>query len=163
MSAKLGVTAVYRQAFVNAKYALIDRDLTPNPDYWLSLLFRRLIGGPVFHVDSDNASLRVYANCARRGPYNFPPGTLVLYYLNIGDRNLILNLPQFKNNVLKLWALSPEGDSILSKKVKLNGRVLAMSGNELPKLRGITKQSIDVAAKTFGFIVIPNAKVTLCL
>lgn len=162
LSARSNVTAVYRQAFIRAKYGLIDRNLNPTPDYWLSIIFRSLVEGPVFNVTSDNADLRVYANCVRRDLYKFPPGALVLYYLNIGDCTLTLDLHQFKKNSLKLWALSPDGGENTSKKVRLNGQVMSMSGNELPILRGITKRRIDVAAKTFGFVVILNAKVTLC-
>ncbi len=47
---KLGMSALYRhdvvirQSFYHGCYAMIGEDLLPNPDLWISVLHKRLVG-----------------------------------------------------------------------------------------------------------------------
>ncbi|KAK2176167.1 hypothetical protein NP493_678g01053 [Ridgeia piscesae] len=66
ISAMTGISLVVRQTFYGGHYSLIDRYLQPLPDYWLSLLFKRLVGSKVLNVTTpvrDRHTLRVYAHC----------------------------------------------------------------------------------------------------
>ncbi|XP_078483608.1 heparanase-like, partial [Ciona intestinalis] len=75
-AAKMGIDIVVRQTFLEASYALIDSDFNPLPDYWLTLLYKRLVGGKVLNTTlhqckGDNCTLydrskvRIYAHCAK--------------------------------------------------------------------------------------------------
>ncbi|XP_012942806.1 heparanase isoform X2 [Aplysia californica] len=166
LCAQAGVTAVFRQTFYRGNYALLSVDLDPNPDYYLSLLYKRLILGPVLNAtfEPSISHLRVYAHCVRRDFYNYPQGAVVLYYLNLRDSNVTLTLDQFEGQSLDLFLLSPgDGAGPLSKLVKLNGQTLTMQGPELPPLNPSPhKGDISVSAQSFGFIVVPNAQVKVC-
>ncbi|KAM5192818.1 heparanase isoform 2-T2 [Mantella aurantiaca] len=70
MSAKLGIDVVMRQALFGAgSYNLVDSDFEPLPDYWLSLLFKKLVGSVVLNTSLKNSKtawetkIRIYAHC----------------------------------------------------------------------------------------------------
>uniref|UniRef100_A0A7S3C5L5 Uncharacterized protein n=1 Tax=Haptolina ericina TaxID=156174 RepID=A0A7S3C5L5_9EUKA len=65
-----------RQTLAGADYGLIDdATLEPTPDYWASVLWRRLMGTAVFRAHADGAppTLRVYAHRSPRGRSAAPP------------------------------------------------------------------------------------------
>jgi heparanase 1 len=69
MSARLGLTRVIRQQLCcGSAYDLLqDRGHLPTPDYWATLLWKRLMGRKVLAVrDGEKAgrTLRAYAHCA---------------------------------------------------------------------------------------------------
>uniref|UniRef100_A0A0B7BD96 Beta-glucuronidase C-terminal domain-containing protein n=1 Tax=Arion vulgaris TaxID=1028688 RepID=A0A0B7BD96_9EUPU len=165
ITAQYGVTRVFRQTLIGGAYALLSSSFDPAPDYYLSVLYKRLVEGPVFNISLDlsSQSLRVYAHCARRGIYS--PGALVIYYLNLADAQTVLSFPQFKNATLDLYLLTPgDADGLKSKFVKLNGNVLLMDGSTLPSLSPQPYTGdVTVEGLTFGFIVVPKANVPLCV
>ncbi|GFS06177.1 heparanase [Elysia marginata] len=167
LAAKYQVTHVFRQTFYSGSYSLIDGKLNPNPDYFLSVLYKRLVVGPVFDVVSSTATLRLYAHCVRKGFYNYPDGALVVYYLNLEDQPIIFGSGQFSNGgpaSADLFLLTP-GDSsgLTSRFVKLNGEVLAMQGSDLPSMLPRRHVGdITVSAHSFGFIVFLSADMDLC-
>lgn len=50
LAAASGYRVVIRQTFFHGCYALVGEDAVPNPDYWLSLLHKRLVGVGVLRV-----------------------------------------------------------------------------------------------------------------
>lgn len=63
--ARRGYRTVVRQTLSGSDYGLLDDvTLDPRPDYWASVLWKRLMGAEVFMVTSDQPTLRVYAHCA---------------------------------------------------------------------------------------------------
>uniref|UniRef100_A0A0B7BB74 Beta-glucuronidase C-terminal domain-containing protein n=1 Tax=Arion vulgaris TaxID=1028688 RepID=A0A0B7BB74_9EUPU len=165
LSAQFGLTRVFRQSIIGGSYALINFRGDPTPDYYLSLLFKRLVEGPVFDVSIDvlNQNVRVYAHCARRGTYS--PGALVIYYVNLDNAKAVLSVGQFKNANLDLFLLTPgDKEGLTSKFVKLNGKKLPMKGPTVPPLLPKPfKGKVTVTAQSFGFIVVPEANVKLCV
>ncbi|CAG5128376.1 unnamed protein product [Candidula unifasciata] len=165
LSAKLKATRIFRQSLVGAAYALVTSRFDPNPDYFLSLVFKTLVEGPVFDVtvETKNDKLRLYANCASNKRYS--PGALVVYYLNVADTDAVLSLSQYSDADLDLYKLSPgDEDGLKSKYVKLNGNKLVLTGDQLPELTAKAHTGdVTVEAKTFGFIVVPLAGVEFCV
>ncbi|XP_025082651.1 heparanase-like [Pomacea canaliculata] len=162
VSSTMGLNAVFRQTFYGGNYPLLDTHLNPNPDYWLTLLFKRLIRGPVFNV-TGASDVRMYAACAN--PDSFSLGALVIYFLNPNNYYAPFNLSQFPGQELRLYILTA-GDSagLMSKFSALNGAKLLMNGNELPHLSPATQTHgpVIMPPYSFGFVVLPNAAVTLC-
>ncbi|CAG5132598.1 unnamed protein product [Candidula unifasciata] len=162
-----GLPRVFRQTFIGGSYELVSsRTFNPNPDFYLSLLFKRLVEGPVFPVTSvpEAEQLRVYANCARRDYFRYPVGALVLYYLNLADEKTVLSLTQFSSEDREVFSLTPgDNNGLLSRLVKLNGDILLMPGNDIPlMLPSYQRGDITIEAQSFGFIVIPQASVPAC-
>ena len=94
---KLGIAAyhhkkVFRQDFVGRNYCLLDENAYPLPDYWLSALYKRLVGIQVLNVKGaleSGRQVRVYAHCAK-SPY--PKGSVVLIILNTIDNETVVTL-----------------------------------------------------------------------
>ncbi|CAG5127729.1 unnamed protein product [Candidula unifasciata] len=165
LAAKYRVSRVFRQDLNGGAYGILDGDSDPRPDYFLSLVFKKLIEGPVFDVSLKevNKNLRVYANCATKDAY--PSGALVVYFVNLADTDAVISLPQYQNADLDLYLLtSGDRKKLTSSSVKLNGDVLEMSGDDLPTIKPLShKGDVTVEAHSFGFIVVPSAKVALCM
>ena len=47
--------------------AMLDINLSPRPDYWNTLLWKRIMGSNVYQVNSNAESLRVYAHSMAGG------------------------------------------------------------------------------------------------
>lgn len=172
LAAAYGVTHVFRQSFFASNYALIARNLEPNPDYFLSLMYKRLVEGPVFKVITDGMSplVRVYAHCVSKRYYKYPDGALVVYYLNVATEQALLTTSQVQgldinaDSQLDLFVFTPGDDKgLLSRKVKLNGKVLEMDGDNLPKMDAqLHVGDVPLTPQSYGFVVIPYAEVPLC-
>ncbi|XP_025080824.1 heparanase-like [Pomacea canaliculata] len=162
LCAELGVEVVLRQTFFDLNYALIDHNFDPNPDFWLTLLFKRLIWGPVF-MASGRDDVRVYAACGNTEI--FSAGALVVYLLNPNNYTVDFDLPQFPDHQRLLYILTPgDEDGLLSKFSSLNGVKLEMRDDTLPPLNPVNQQSgaVTFPSFSFGFVVLPSARVTLC-
>ncbi|MBV94495.1 Heparanase, partial [Eschrichtius robustus] len=73
LSARMGIEVVMRQVFFGAgNYHLVDENFEPLPDYWLSLLFKKLVGTNVLMASvkgPDRNKLRVYLHCTNINHY----------------------------------------------------------------------------------------------
>ncbi|XP_059145604.1 heparanase-like [Physella acuta] len=163
LSALHGITQVARQTFYGGSYSLISSKLDPNPDFYLSVLYKRLVQGPVFAISNTPEKLRAYAHCASNKHY--PAGALVIYFLNLLPSPVTLKLTQFKDLDLDLYLLTPgDEEGLKSSSVQLNGQVLQMSGPDLPPLEPRTVTGdVTVEKHSFGFIVVPKADVQKCV
>uniref|UniRef100_A0A452RBI3 Heparanase n=1 Tax=Ursus americanus TaxID=9643 RepID=A0A452RBI3_URSAM len=173
LSARMGIEVVMRQVLFGAgNYHLVDENFEPLPDYWLSLLFKKLVGTSVFMASvkgPDRNKLRVYLHCTNVNHPRYKEGDLTLYALNLHNVTKRLRLPShlFDKQVDK-YLIKPLGlDGLLSKSVQLNGRTLKMvDDHTLPALTEKTLRpgsSLGLPAFSYGFFVIRNAKVTACL
>ncbi|GFS05901.1 heparanase [Elysia marginata] len=173
LCALYGIHRVFRQSFFAASYALITKNLRPNPDYYLSVLYKRLVLGPVFSVNIKNLSplVRVYANCANPSYYGYKPGALVVYYLNLAESKSSLSLRQFQSNRTRgppkvdLYILQAADGwkNMQSRNMNLNGELIAMEGEKVPALRPQRhKGDVTLKPRSYGFIVMNNARVARC-
>ena len=65
--AKLGQQVMVRQSLIGGDYALINKaTLKPNPDYWLSWLWNKLMGDTVFQVNSNDPNVLTYCHSAKK-------------------------------------------------------------------------------------------------
>uniref|UniRef100_A0A8C5M216 Heparanase n=1 Tax=Leptobrachium leishanense TaxID=445787 RepID=A0A8C5M216_9ANUR len=176
ISAKYGIDVVMRQAlFGKGSYNLVDSNFEPLPDYWLSLLFKKLVGPIVLNatfVAPENyyvRTLRVYMHCTNVDNPNYTVGDVTLYAINLHNRSKHMNLPSiFSANVVDEYLLLPEWDEgLLSKSVLLNGNRLKMVDDKtLPQLQGKTLKPgslLVLPPVSFGFFVVRNAKASACL
>eukprot|EP00312_Isochrysidales_sp_CCMP1244_P040478 CAMPEP_0202750956 /NCGR_PEP_ID=MMETSP1388-20130828/11681_1 /ASSEMBLY_ACC=CAM_ASM_000864 /TAXON_ID=37098 /ORGANISM="Isochrysis sp, Strain CCMP1244" /LENGTH=221 /DNA_ID=CAMNT_0049418555 /DNA_START=227 /DNA_END=892 /DNA_ORIENTATION=- len=81
-----GTEVQCRQALSGSDYGLLSEEtLQPTPDYWASLLWRRLMGGTAFAValpPTAPRSLRAYCHSARAAPSE--PRRRAFLLLNLG-------------------------------------------------------------------------------
>ncbi|XP_065827834.1 heparanase-like isoform X2 [Oscarella lobularis] len=173
---KLGLAAatnhsvVCRQQFYgNTNYvSLLDKYLNPNPDYFTTLLHKRLVGRGVLNVSGStnvNRTVRVYAHCASSQKYE--PGAVALLVVNIEKNSVQLKLGSLGGSQVDLYLLTPTSGSIDSREIDLNGETLRLINNStLPDVspkKLAPPTSITFPALTYGYVVLPNAKAEACI
>ncbi|XP_064603664.1 inactive heparanase-2-like [Liolophura sinensis] len=140
---------------------MFDEKEIPTPEYWISLLFKRLVGRQVLNVFTDgNVEFRIYGHCS----FNTPSG-LVVYYINLHERDIGWQLARVRGENYELYSLTPGEDGKLSSRsVKLNGQKLRMTGDNLPSLHPVRSRTwpIIVPSLSYGFLVLPNVSVLAC-
>ena len=156
--ARHGVEVVAHNTLVASDYGLLDDvTLTPKPNYWGALLWRKLMDTKVLEPGVPiQSGLHLYAHCLRG-----KPGGVALLAINndrAAARTLTVPVPGER------YTLS--SDDLQAKAVRLNGVELKLGADDvLPDLTGVPVQagnmSLDPA--TITFIALPGAGNQACL
>ncbi|MGD0871887.1 MAG: hypothetical protein ABSB88_20245 [Bryobacteraceae bacterium] len=150
--AQKGVQVVAHNTLASSDYGLLDEHtLSPRPNYWSALLWRRLMGPTVLDPGlSPPPGLHLYAHCLRGHP-----GGVALLAINTGrTASQSLELPT-ESDRYSLTARNLEDT-----RIDLNGNELRLgSDDELPRLAGVPTQSgrVTFAPASITFLAIPNA------
>ncbi|XP_045427098.1 heparanase isoform X6 [Pipistrellus kuhlii] len=173
LSARMGIEVVMRQVFFGAgAYHLVDENFEPLPDYWLSLLFKQLVGTIVLKASVKGparSKLRVYLHCTNVNHPRYKGGDLTLYALNLHNVTKQLQLPHYLfDKEVDRYLVKPSGpDGLFSQSVQLNDKTLKMVDDQtLPALteKPLSPGSpLSLPAFSYGFFVIRNARVAACL
>jgi heparanase 1 len=151
------VKVVIHNTLVASDYGLLtEKDFTPKPNYWASILWRRLMSSTV--LDSGipiQAGLHVYAHCLRG-----TPGGVALLALNTSrtDANTI-DLPT------PAEAYTLTAGALEDKQVQLNGKALSLqASDEVPTLEGrrIPAGRVPLAPTSITFLRIADAANASC-
>ncbi|XP_067658195.1 heparanase-like [Haliotis asinina] len=166
IAARMGLKGVLRQSYYGKNYSLIEMNtFEPYPDYYLTLLYKRLVGNKVLSAQTNSTeSLRVYAHCARQdSKYNYKPGSVVVYIINVNSYTTVITFPQFQKHLDLFW-LKPEFIELTSRNVTLNGKRLDYVNNTIPDMPPLKAYGgfLMLPAKSFGFVVFPDADVDIC-
>uniref|UniRef100_A0A4W3JI07 Heparanase n=1 Tax=Callorhinchus milii TaxID=7868 RepID=A0A4W3JI07_CALMI len=176
LSAKLGIDVVVRQALFGAGYyQLLDKHLNPLPDYWLSLIYKKIVGTEVLDVnivqsdEADDGKLRVYMHCTKKNSEAYGNGSVTMFAINLSDKDKYLCLCEsLCNKTIQQFLLEP-GDrkaGLYSQSVRLNDEVLSMVDREtLPVIRGkqlAPGSIIRLPGFSYAFYVIQDAKAPAC-
>lgn len=132
-----------RQSLVGGDYALIQRQtLKPNPDFWVSWLWQKLMGNEVYQVHSSDPALLVYCHKAKKS------GKCTLLMINMTAQFKIIHCQQFG---IKKKRFEITADKLTAKKIRINGvrpkfkngRVKLSDFPKLSKLNLISPYSIN--------------------
>ncbi|XP_050949842.1 heparanase [Labeo rohita] len=176
LAAKLGLDVVIRQVLIGSgTYHLVDDNLDPLPDYWLSLLYKRLVGPEVLKAQvpansGQKKPIRVYLHCTNRKSTYYRPGAVTLFALNLNKNEVTISLPaHIANSTIEAFVLqsAEEGEqSLYSRSVKLNGQVLKMVDDQtLPPLKGRELppgEHMKLPGFSFAFYVLIEAQAPVC-
>jgi heparanase len=156
--ARQGVEVVAHNTLVASDYGLLDDvTLTPKPNYWGALLWRKLMDTRV--LDSGipiQSGLHLYAHCLRG-----TAGGVALLAINndrAAARELTVPMPGER------YTLS--SDDLQDKAVRLNGVELELDADDtLPDLTAALTQAGDMSLgpATIAFIALPAAGNQACL
>jgi heparanase len=155
--AKRGVQVVIHNTLAASDYALIDEaTLTPRPNYWSALLWRKMMGTTVLDAGaSPSPNLYLYAHCLRGSK-----GGVALLAIN-ADRitSADIDLPAASER----YTLAAK--DLMDNKVELNGSELHLtSGGDLPQLKGTPQHAgpISFSPASITFLAIPSAGNSSC-
>ncbi|XP_048061536.1 inactive heparanase-2 [Megalobrama amblycephala] len=181
IAAAHGIDVVLRHSFFDYGYNhLIDQNFNPLPDYWLSLLFKRLVGPRVLAVHVAGLQrkprpgrvirdkLRIYAHCTSFHNHDYVRGSITIYIINLHrSRKKIKLAGTLRNKTVHQYLLQPFGtDGLHSMSVQLNGEHLRMVDNEtFPELKPRTLRAgrtIAMPPVSIGFYVIKNINAYAC-
>lgn len=141
--ARLGQKVMIRQSLIGGDYGLLQREsLKPNPDFWVSWLWKRLMGQQVYSVSSQNPELIVYCHGGHKS------NRMTLLIINMTNKPHRLKFQSF-GAPKKRFELT--ADKLTSKKVLINGvipkfrkgKVRLKDFPKLPKLDVIAPFSIN--------------------
>ncbi|XP_061656653.1 heparanase isoform X2 [Syngnathoides biaculeatus] len=171
VAAKGGVSVVMRQVLVGSgAYHLLDERLDPLPDFWLTLIHKRVVGRGVlsasaFSARTRSGRVRLYLHCAaapRRG-------AVTLVAINLDERPADVGVPRrLASGDVDAFVLRSDRRGragLLSRRVTLNGVVVEMSGSTLPQLVGRRTPAsggLALPAYSLGFFVFTDARRRAC-
>eukprot|EP01090_Pellita_catalonica_P023692 TRINITY_DN9893_c0_g2_i1.p1 TRINITY_DN9893_c0_g2~~TRINITY_DN9893_c0_g2_i1.p1 ORF type:complete len:272 (-),score=29.51 TRINITY_DN9893_c0_g2_i1:172-912(-) len=179
--AQRGMEVVMRQDILGSDYGLLfwnsqNNVITPAPDYWAALLWKRLMGEKVLGVGlpAHNQKTRAYAHCtsSRHKPGDrVAVGSVTAVFINLEEQHPEIfvinggNADAFKDRI-EYHLTAPSGN-LSSKNVLLNGKLLALENGHVPALPGTSvhgaSSSVTVAPLSIAFVVFPSSAVTACL
>lgn len=170
LGAKLGLDVIVRQTIWGYNYPLLSESYLPNPDWWVAILYKTLVGTKVLsntNDGEDSRSIRLYAHCAKSNTL-WGNSAVVVFGLNLDSEEGSFSLAGFesKSESGYLYELTSESD-LYSQTVQLNGENLHLSDDlELPVMEPKTvnlKESITISGYSLVFLVIPETDVAACL
>ncbi|XP_059755954.1 inactive heparanase-2 isoform X2 [Balaenoptera ricei] len=181
MLANQGIDVVIRHSFFDHGYNhLVDQNFNPLPDYWLSLLYKRLIGPKVLAVHVAGLQrkprpgrvirdkLRIYAHCTNHHNHNYVRGSITLFIINLHrSRKKIKLAGTLRDKLVHQYLLQPYGqEGLKSKSVQLNGQPLVMvDDGTLPELKPRplrVGRTLVIPPVTMGFYVVKNVNALAC-
>ncbi|KAK2818535.1 hypothetical protein Q5P01_024096 [Channa striata] len=174
LGARLGLDVVMRQVFIGSGfYHLVDDNLDPLPDYWLSLLYKRLVGPEVLNVAafSDfgrSKRVRLYLHCTNKQSYR--GGAVTLMSMNLSEEPARISVPALISSstvdAFVLQSDQPGEAGLSSRSVKLNGQLLKMVDDKmLPDLKGTRlppAEHLQLPAYSLAFFVLRDARAAAC-
>ncbi|XP_039635016.1 heparanase-like, partial [Perca fluviatilis] len=171
LAATLGLDVVMRQVLIGSgSYHLVDDNLDPLPDYWLSLLYKTLVGPEVLRVEfsslARSKTVRLYLHCSTRLRYQ--RGAVTLMSLNLSEKPASVCLPPLTPPLtVDAFILQPGEGGLYSRSVQLNGALLKMEDDQtLPDLsasRLPPSDRLQLPAFSLAFFVLTDAKAAACL
>jgi len=155
--AKHGVQVVMHNTLAASDYALIDEaTLTPRPNYWSALLWRRLMGTKVLNAGVAPASgLYLYAHCLRGSS-----GGVAILAINADRKDpRELSLPSASVRYTLTAA------DLMDTKVLLNGIELKLTADgDLPTIDGSPERAgkLSLTPASITFLAIPTTNNRAC-
>ncbi|KAL9982311.1 hypothetical protein ACROYT_G004338 [Oculina patagonica] len=171
MAAQHGYKVVIRQTMFQGRYSLVGQDMQPNPDYWLSLLHKRLFGTKVLAVHRINypqEMVRIFAHCTNTKSGLYKKGAVSFMAMNLHPNKAADITPSkgLHGFGVDEYLFTPEGN-ITSRKIRLNGNLLELGAdssfpvfqpNPVPP-----GYQLILPPLTYAFYVIPEAHAMACL
>jgi hypothetical protein len=154
--ARQKVAVIFHNTLASSDYGLLaPATFEPRPNYWIALLWRRLMGTTVLDAGPSREGLHLYAHCLR----GKPGGVAILAINNSARAPARLELSE-RSERYTVSATSLESGS-----VDLNGKALALGpGDRLPSLTGAARAPgpVTLAPVTITFLAVPNAGNPAC-
>jgi heparanase 1 len=168
--ARRGHEVVVRQTLAGSEYGLLDdTTLEPRPDYWASVLWKRLMGERVLAAsvtaataaDGGMPRLRAYAHCAAN--HAGTRGGVSLLLLNLdAQQGARVRVDGVGGSRALVYAVTADGLGATA--VRLGGRPLvAAADGSLPALDGAEAgREILLAPLSYAFALLSDAGAEVC-
>ncbi|XP_043216716.1 heparanase-like [Amphibalanus amphitrite] len=164
VAARHGVSLVVRQALYGGHYGLLSDDMTPNPDYWLSYIYKLVVGRHVLQTRvSGPDTVRMYCHC---GHQFLPDDSVTCFTLNLSEMAQKVKLDEnLRQGGIKYEMTPPEGN-LTAKGIMCNGKLLELNGDRLPTVPTALfapGPTLSLPPYGIGFYVFRRAAPAACL
>ncbi|XP_033322197.2 heparanase [Megalopta genalis] len=172
-SASTGVNAVTRQSLFGNNYAMIGPNLVPNPDWWVSVVYKHFVSERVLKLTPANVvsleGVRLYAHCTpKKALINRVPA-ITIYGININkvpSLIIIRGIVPILDKNAKIFVYALTSDYLQSKDIKMNGKTLKLQPDgSLPPFPPVILEptgSIELPPYSMVYMVIHGAEVPAC-
>ena len=165
-----GYTGFCRQDYIGGDYGLMDCSTgQPLPDYWLAVLFGKLMGTKVLKgnmtASSSLASIKTYVHCTNKKMVDGSSGKSDVTYMmiNLSQNDTTVHVPT--NQIIRsAWILAPSQLSGLTNGTGLMGTAIMLNGKELLSIKDVKgvavhSTSVLLPRTSVGFFVVkvPNS------
>lgn len=157
LMAKRTHRVVVRQNLSGADYALInDETLEPNPDYYNSVLWKRLMGTHVLdaRIIDKKQPIRAYAHCAEG-----VPGGVTVLLINLDSHPATVLFEGLSGNRREVYQLT--APDLLSPEIHLNGTKIT-SVTEIAPEATKYRSWILLPEESYAFVVFPDTRAPAC-
>lgn len=116
--AAAGVDVVVRQSLFGGNYAMVGEDLKPNPDWWVSVMYKQFVSQRVLKLKTPSASgtVRLYAHCTLESALISRVPAVTVYGVNLNNDYVRLSLLLSNNSrKSKLFLYILTADSLQSR------------------------------------------------
>ncbi|KAK2575304.1 hypothetical protein KPH14_008153 [Odynerus spinipes] len=171
-SAKAGVNVVIRQSLFGGNYAIIGPDLLPNPDWWISVIYKQFVSEKVLKIIPPKTSeyIRLYAHCTPEITLVNHVPAITIYGMNLDKSfaKIIIQgiFPKLDKN-LKIFVYTLTSDHLTSRNIKMNGQILKLQPDgKLPSFHPIIfnlSQVINLPPLSMVFMVIHGVHTPACI
>lgn len=99
---------------------MVSSYLTPNPDWWVSVMYKQFVSERVLKLGTSNnfGYVRLYAHCTPRRALIGRVPAVTIYGMNIDESAIKVDIPNlfvYSNNVTKLFIYSLTADHLQSR------------------------------------------------
>ncbi|XP_029166615.1 heparanase-like [Nylanderia fulva] len=170
-SASAGLNVVTRQSLFGGDYAMVSPDLTPNPDWWVSVFYKQFVSEKVLKLITSNnfGYVRLYAHCTPKEARIARVPAVTIYGMNIDKIAVRVDIPELfvqSGKIVKIFFYSLTAKSLQSSEIKLNSEVLKLQPNgNLPPFRPIILDPTDpviLSPYSMVFIIIHGIDIPVC-
>lgn len=156
-----GQKVIVRQDLVGSNYSLLDeKTLDPRPDFWVSLLWKKLMGTKVFgvRVSKDNYYIRVYAHSTNQ-TLGYSQDAVTLAFINLQNKKNNVSFKDLPADKVIIYELTSE--SLYGKSIMFNSKRLTLDKGIIPDLEGkqikVKNNLLELAPLSITFLVSPHA------
>ncbi len=121
--ARAGQKVMVRQSLIGGDYALVNRNtLKPNPDFWVSWLWQKLMGQQVLEVKSNDQAVLVYCHSGNK------KGRCTLLIINMSANSKRVDCQGFG---VKKKRFEVTAERLTDNKVRINGSEPKFKGGKV--------------------------------
>lgn len=170
-SASAGLNVVTRQSLFGADYAMVSPNLTPNPDWWVSVFYKQFVSEKVLKLLTPNnfGYVRLYAHCTPKEARIARVPAVTIYGMNIDKISVHIDISELfvqSGKIVKIFFYSLTADNLQSSEIKLNSKVLKLRPNgDLPPFQSIILDPTDpviLPPYSMVFMIIHGIDIPAC-
>ncbi|KYB27768.1 heparanase [Tribolium castaneum] len=162
LAAKNGLDVVIRQSIYAGNYALINCYYNPSPDWWVSILYKKLVAPKVVECRlGQSERVRLYCQCTPVKSYFDNKPSVTVFGLNLHNRKAKIRfegITPAKDLKVNAYVLTTV-ERIDSRFIFLNNRLLQLNEtHDVPNLLPVTIPAdpyVEMPPFSLGFWVVP--------